>query len=131
MLETLPLLQLPQTTWMPRLSFAPRNTAPRGDTLVVVFLRGAADTLNMVVPHGEDAYHALRPTLGIARPGRSKKDERRKNGGPGWLFRFSSEHVPPHPGLARRTTSHHPRLRRTRRITQSLQSDGAHGARRG
>jgi len=55
-------------TWMPRLSFAPVNTAPRGDTLVVVFLRGAADVLNMVVPHGEDAYYQLRPSLGIARP---------------------------------------------------------------
>ncbi len=54
--------------WMPRLSFAPLNTAPRGDTLVVVFLRGAADVLNMVVPHGEDAYYQLRPSLGIARP---------------------------------------------------------------
>ena len=54
--------------WMPRLSFAPANTAPRGDTLVVVFLRGAADVLNMVVPHGEDAYYQLRPSLGIARP---------------------------------------------------------------
>ena len=53
---------------MPRLSFAPVNTAPRGDTLVVVFLRGAADVLNMVVPHGEDAYYRLRPTLGIPRP---------------------------------------------------------------
>jgi len=53
---------------MPRLSFAPVNTAPRGDTLVVVFLRGAADVLNMVVPHGEDAYYQLRPSLGIARP---------------------------------------------------------------
>ena len=53
---------------MPRLSFAPVNTAPRGDTLVVVFLRGAADVLNMVVPHGEDAYYQLRPALGIARP---------------------------------------------------------------
>ncbi len=63
---------------MPRLSFAPKNTAPRGDTLVVVFLRGAADVLNMVVPHGEEAYYALRPTLGIARPDdlRSKKEER-------------------------------------------------------
>ena len=55
-------------TWIPRLSFAPANTAPRGDTLVVVFLRGAADVLNMVVPHGEDAYYQLRPSLGIARP---------------------------------------------------------------
>ena len=61
--------------WMPRLAFAPPETAPRGrrspsggDTLVVIFLRGAADALNIVVPHGEVAYHALRPTLGIARP---------------------------------------------------------------
>ncbi len=63
---------------MPRLSFAPKNTAPRGDTLVVIFLRGAADALNMVVPHGEESYYQLRPTLGIARPddGRKKKEER-------------------------------------------------------
>ncbi len=67
MRETLPVLQT-NKTWIPRLSFAPKNTAPRGDTLVVVFLRGAADVLNMVVPHGEDAYYALRPTLGIPRP---------------------------------------------------------------
>ena len=54
--------------WMPRLAFTPKNSAPRGDTLVVIFLRGAADVLNIVVPHGEDAYYALRPTLGIPRP---------------------------------------------------------------
>ncbi len=54
--------------WMPRLAFAPSQTAPRGDVLVVVFLRGAADALNMLVPHGEDAYYRARPTLGIPRP---------------------------------------------------------------
>jgi len=65
-------------TWMPRLAFAPHNAAPRGDTLVVVFLRGAADILNMVVPHGEDAYYRLRPSLGIPRPDDSKaKQEER------------------------------------------------------
>ncbi len=58
--------------WMPRLAFAPKNSAPRGDTLVVVFLRGAADVLNMVVPHGEEAYYQLRPSLGIPRPDDSK-----------------------------------------------------------
>jgi uncharacterized protein (DUF1501 family) len=63
---------------MPRLAFAPQHTAPRGDTLIVVFLRGAADVLNMVVPHGEDAYYQLRPSLGIARPddAKTKKEER-------------------------------------------------------
>ena len=66
-------------TWLPRLSFAPVNTAPRGDTLVVVFLRGAADVLNMVVPHGEDAYYQLRPSLGIARPDDSKKKKEERS----------------------------------------------------
>ena len=54
--------------WLPRLAFAPAQTAPRGDTLVVVFLRGAADTLNLIVPHGEADYYERRPTLGIPRP---------------------------------------------------------------
>lgn len=34
-------------------------------TLVCVFLRGAADTLNMVVPHRDDEYYKLRPTIAI------------------------------------------------------------------
>ena len=54
--------------WLPRMSFAPPQTAPRGDLLVCVFLRGAADALNIVVPHGEARYYALRPTLAIPRP---------------------------------------------------------------
>ncbi len=62
-------------SWMPRLAFAPQNTAPRGDTLVVVFLRGAADVLNMVVPHGEEAYYQLRPSLGIPHPDDTKTNQ--------------------------------------------------------
>ena len=54
--------------WMPRLAFAPPQTNPRGDVLLVLFLRGAADALNMIVPHGEEAYYRARPTIGIARP---------------------------------------------------------------
>ncbi len=80
--QTLPILRhgfaSQDKPWMPRLAFAPQNVAPRGDTLVVVFLRGAADVLNMVVPHGEDAYYQLRPSLGIPRPDDSgvKKEDR-------------------------------------------------------
>ncbi len=55
-------------SWMPRLSFAPKYQATRGDVLVCVFLRGGADTLNVVVPHGDEAYYAARPKLAIARP---------------------------------------------------------------
>ena len=68
----LPAITQALPTWMPRLAFAPQNFAPRGDALVVVFLRGAADILNMVVPHGEEAYYQLRPSLGIPRPDHSK-----------------------------------------------------------
>ncbi len=36
-------------------------------TLVVVFLRGGADGLNMVVPYGDDGYYRARPGIGISR----------------------------------------------------------------
>ena len=41
--------------------------------LVVLFQRGAADGLNIVVPHGEQAYYAMRPSINIPRP-QSGKD---------------------------------------------------------
>jgi uncharacterized protein (DUF1501 family) len=37
-------------------------------TLVCVFLRGGADTLNMIAPYGDDRYYKLRPTISIPRP---------------------------------------------------------------
>jgi uncharacterized protein (DUF1501 family) len=44
-----------------------------GDTshkrLVVVFLRGAVDGLNVVVPYGESAYYEERPTIALPRGG--------------------------------------------------------------
>src|SRR5712664_402069 len=39
--------------------------------LIVVFLRGAVDGLNVVVPHGEPAYYDARPTIAIGRTGAS------------------------------------------------------------
>ena len=51
-----------------RMSFAPLENGPRGDVMVVVFLRGAADGLNIVVPHADDNYYHARPTLAVARP---------------------------------------------------------------
>lgn len=55
-------------TWMPRISLADPHVGPAGDTLVCIFLRGGADGLNMVVPHGDDEYYAHRPLIGIPRP---------------------------------------------------------------
>ncbi len=60
------LYALPE--WLPRITLADPHIGPRGDTLICIFLRGGADGLNMVVPHGDDTYYALRPTLGIPRP---------------------------------------------------------------
>src|SRR4051812_34678975 len=43
--------------------------APKGKVLICLFQRGAADALNVVVPHGEKAYYTLRPSIAIPRPG--------------------------------------------------------------
>ncbi len=47
--------------------------ALEGDTsrkrLVVVFMRGAVDGLNVVVPYGDTQYYEQRPTIGIPRTG--------------------------------------------------------------
>ncbi len=40
-----------------------------GHTLICVFLRGGADTMNMIVPYASDAYYRARPTLAIKPPG--------------------------------------------------------------
>ena len=51
------------------LSGAALNGAARGKTLICLFQRGAADALNVVVPHGDAAYYRLRPNIAIPRPG--------------------------------------------------------------
>ncbi len=56
-----------------RAAFAAPGT--RGDKiLVAIFQRGAADGLNMVVPHGDRQYYALRSELAIAPPGRGSAE---------------------------------------------------------
>ncbi len=42
------------------------------NALVVLFLRGGADGLNIIAPYGDENYYRLRPTLGIAAPTSSK-----------------------------------------------------------
>jgi uncharacterized protein (DUF1501 family) len=45
--------------------------ARKGKVLICLFQRGAADALNVVVPHGDRAYYQLRPDIAIAQPARS------------------------------------------------------------
>ena len=48
--------------------FAETRAAARGKVLICLFQRGAADALNVLVPHGDASYYALRPSIAIARP---------------------------------------------------------------
>jgi uncharacterized protein (DUF1501 family) len=61
----LSLLNIGHAAWAARL--------PSGGTqrLIVVFLRGAVDGLNVVVPYAEKDYYSMRPTIAIARPGQN------------------------------------------------------------
>lgn len=52
--------------------FAAAQTAAKGfgkkKVLVTVFMRGAVDGLNMLVPHGDDSYYSLRPSIAVQAP---------------------------------------------------------------
>jgi uncharacterized protein (DUF1501 family) len=54
-------------SWLTRTAWA-AAASRQGKILVVIFQRGAADGLNVVVPHGEAAYYQYRPTIAIPRP---------------------------------------------------------------
>lgn len=45
----------------------------RRKTLIVIFQRGAMDSLNTVVPYGESAYYDLRPNIAVPKPGSDKQ----------------------------------------------------------
>ncbi len=83
-LSTSSLLLLGENGWAAR--------AMGGDKkpkrLVVVFMRGAVDGLNVVVPYSEDSYYSMRPTIAIPRPN--------ENGGALKL----NEHFALHPTLS-------------------------------
>jgi uncharacterized protein (DUF1501 family) len=59
------LIPIGQSAWC-----AVGDTQARpGKRLVVVFLRGAVDGLNVVVPHAEPGYYRARSTIALAKPG--------------------------------------------------------------
>ena len=51
--------------FLTRAAFGAADPGVRAKRLVVIFQRGAADGLNIVVPHGESSYYAMRPTINI------------------------------------------------------------------
>src|SRR5579885_2215167 len=54
--------------WLERALYAEAAPSVRKKILVAIFMRGAADGLNIVVPHAEAAYYRLRPTIAVPRP---------------------------------------------------------------
>ena len=70
-------LALVATTAIPsfltRTVWGVETSGTRRKRLVVLFQRGAADGLNIVVPHGESAYYAMRPAIAIPRPNRGQE----------------------------------------------------------
>ena len=53
--------------FLSRAALASADPVLRNKRLVVIFQRGAADGLNIVVPYGESAYYAMRPSINIPR----------------------------------------------------------------
>src|SRR5436190_22199836 len=54
-------------SFLTRAAYGALESGNRAKRLVVIFQRGAADGLNIVVPHGEQAYYAMRPSINIPR----------------------------------------------------------------
>ncbi len=54
-------------SFLARAAFGAVEAGSRNKRLVVIFQRGAADGLNIVVPHGEPQYYAMRPSINIPR----------------------------------------------------------------
>ncbi len=59
--------------WLQRAALAAENTGKRKKVLVAIFQRGAADGLNIVVPHGDPSYYSLRPSIAVPRPNAAKQ----------------------------------------------------------
>src|SRR5690242_10385693 len=53
--------------FLTRAAFSVGGSGIGNKRLVVIFQRGAADGLNIVVPHGEPSYYAMRPSINIPR----------------------------------------------------------------
>ena len=54
-------------SFLSRAAFAAETASQGRKRLVVIFQRGAADGLNIVVPHAESSYYAMRPSIAIPR----------------------------------------------------------------
>lgn len=62
-------------SFLRRTAFGMQLTAlDKGKILICLFQRGAADALNMLVPHGDADYYGMRPSISIPRPSLGSRD---------------------------------------------------------
>ena len=54
-------------SFLTRAALGATESSTKSKRLVVIFQRGAADGLNIVVPHAEPAYYQMRPSISIPR----------------------------------------------------------------
>jgi len=54
-------------SFLSRAAFAAETAGQGRKRLVIIFQRGAADGLNIVIPHAESSYYSMRPTIAIPR----------------------------------------------------------------
>ena len=102
------------------------NGNARGKVLIVLFQRGAADALNVVVPHGERAYYTMRPSIAIPRPaaGRGADGDR-----PRRILRAAPVAVAVQAAVGRRHSCADPRGRKSEQHALALRRAGLHGKR--
>ena len=53
--------------WLSRAVYA-KDAPQRRKILIALFQRGAVDGLNVVIPHADSAYYAMRPSIALPRP---------------------------------------------------------------
>jgi uncharacterized protein (DUF1501 family) len=68
---TAALMAVGKHGWVARSEAQSMTSSIRPKRLIVIFLRGAVDGLNVVVPYREAAYYESRPTIAIPEPGKA------------------------------------------------------------
>ena len=99
---------------------------PNKKKLVVLFQRGAADGLNIVVPFGEPNYYRIRPTIAIPQPQRGGADggDRSRR-----IFRPAPEPRAARAAVPQKSTRHRSRGGLARSHALAFRRAGFHGVR--
>ena len=99
---------------------------PNKKQLVVLFQRGAADGLNIVVPFGEPNYYRMRPTIAIPQPPRRRRERGYRSRR---ILRLASESRAARAAVSQESTRHRARRGLARSDALAFRRAGLHGIR--